>query len=185
MTEEPEKAEATPIACSLGVGDLRGRQLRLAELGRASLLGADGGAGRHRLRFRGDAGTRAALEGIVEAESECCPFLALSIGESGGELTLSIEAQEGGEEIADALAASFRGAERPSGRERPERDRSPLMGVGAGALALVCCLAGPLVLGAAAGSLVGGTLEVVAAALAVTAVVLFIRRQRSGGGDCR
>ena len=108
MTEEPRKAEEPPISCSLGESDLRTRQRSLAELGRVSLLGADGGEGRHTLRFRGDAGTRAALEAIVEAERECCPFLALSIAQSGGELTLSIEAPEGGEETADALAASFR-----------------------------------------------------------------------------
>jgi hypothetical protein len=108
MAEEPERAEEAPIACSLGEGDLRARRQRLAELGRASFLGADGGGGRHRLRFRGDPGTRAALEAIVMAEGECCPFLDMSIAESGGELTLSIEAPEGGEEIADALAASFR-----------------------------------------------------------------------------
>ena len=89
------------------------RQLRLAELGRLSLLGGDGGGGRHTLRFRADPWTRAALDAIVAAERECCPFLALSIGESGDELTLSIEAPEGGGEIADALAASFRGAEQP------------------------------------------------------------------------
>jgi hypothetical protein len=108
MAEEPERAEHAPIACSLGEGDLLARRQRLAELGRTSFLGADGGGGRHRLRFRGDPGTRAALEAIVVAEGECCPFLELSIGESGGEMTLSIEAAEGGEEIADALAASFR-----------------------------------------------------------------------------
>jgi hypothetical protein len=108
MAEEPERAEHAPIACGLGEGDLRARQQRLAELGRASFRGADGGRGRHRLRFRGDPGTRAALEAIVVAERECCPFLDLSIGESGGETTLSIEAPEGGEEIADALAEAFR-----------------------------------------------------------------------------
>jgi hypothetical protein len=108
MAEEPEMAGEAPIACSLSEGGLRARRQRLAELGRATLLGADGGGGRRRLRFRGDPGTRAALEAIAAAEEECCPFLELSIGESGGELTLSIEAPEGGVEIADALAASFR-----------------------------------------------------------------------------
>jgi hypothetical protein len=108
MAEEPEMVERAPIACSLGEGDLRARRRRLAQLGRASLLGADGGGGRHRLRFRVDPGTRAALEAIVAAEEECCPFLELSIDECGGELTLSIEAPEGGVEIADALAATFR-----------------------------------------------------------------------------
>lgn len=110
MTEEPDEAGEQPIACSLEARDLRARQGKLAELGRAGLLAADGGEGRHALRFRGDARMRTALEAIVAAEGECCPFLALSIGESGGELTLSIEAPEGGEEIADALAASFRAA---------------------------------------------------------------------------
>jgi hypothetical protein len=113
MTEEPERAQEPPIACSLGEGDLRARQLRLAELGCLSLLGGDGGGGRHTLRFRADSRTRAALDAIVAAEQECCPFLVLSIGESGGGLTLSIEAPDDGEEIADALAASFRGEVEP------------------------------------------------------------------------
>lgn len=108
MAEEPDRAEQPPIACSLGEGDLRARQQTLAELGRASFLGATGGGGRHRLRFRGDPGTRAALEAIVVAEGECCPFLDLSIGESGGKMTLSIEAPQGGEEIAEALAEAFK-----------------------------------------------------------------------------
>jgi hypothetical protein len=114
MAEDLERAEGAPIACSLGGGALRARRRTLAELGRASFLGAGGGGGRHTLRFRGDPGTRTALEAVVEAEAECCPFLALSICGSGGELTLCIEAPEGGEEMAEALAASLRGAGGPA-----------------------------------------------------------------------
>ena len=100
-------ADELPIACSLDAGSLRARLRRLAELGERSLLGSQGGSGRHRLRFRNDPQTRAALDEAVAAETECCPFLALSVGRGAGELILSIEAPAGGEAIADELASAF------------------------------------------------------------------------------
>ena len=69
-------------------------------------------------------------------------------------------------------------------RGQASRDRAPLLGIGAGVLAVLCCVAGPIVLGAAAGSLVGGALEVVAVVLVVSAVVLVACwwRDRRGAG---
>ena len=106
MTREAETSE-TPIACSLDAGGLQTRLRRLAELGERSLLDSKGGSGRYTLRFRDDPQTRAELDEAVAAESECCTFLALSVGRAAGELTLSIEAPAGGEAIADELASAF------------------------------------------------------------------------------
>lgn len=108
MTKGTE-TEELPIACSLDAGALQSRLRRLAELGATGLLGSEGGGGRHTLRFRDDPRTRAALDGVVAAEAECCPFLALSVDRADDELILGIEAPAGGEAIADELAAAIRG----------------------------------------------------------------------------
>lgn len=96
-----------PIACTLGESDLHRRLEQVAALGAESLLGHEAKDGVHTLRFRSDAGTRHQLEEIAAAEARCCSFLDLSIGERGGELTLTIAAAEGGEQLAEALALSF------------------------------------------------------------------------------
>jgi hypothetical protein len=108
MTERAETPDELPMACSLDAAGLRGRLGRLAELGATSLLGSEGENGNHTLRFRDDPETRAALEAAVRAETECCPFLDLSVARVDGELVLGIEAPAGGEAIADELAAAFR-----------------------------------------------------------------------------
>jgi hypothetical protein len=100
-------ATELPIVCSLDAVALTERQRQLAAAGSA-LLAAEGGGRSHGLRFRRDSQTDAALEEIVRAESECCPFLGLSLDRADGELTLSIEAPEGGEETAEMLVAALR-----------------------------------------------------------------------------
>jgi hypothetical protein len=102
--------EALPIACSLGAGDLKRRLAAIAEIGTESLLGREADGERHLLRFRADTATRRRLEEIVAAEAECCPFLDLTLEESGSELLLSVAAPEDGHAVADELAAAFGGA---------------------------------------------------------------------------
>jgi hypothetical protein len=95
------------VACSLGPGDLDRRVASLAQFGADHLISSEGDAGRRLLRFRGGLAARRRLEEIARAESECCPFLDISLGEQGGELTLSVTAVEGGGGVADQLAAAF------------------------------------------------------------------------------
>lgn len=100
MTTEPR------IACSLSAEELPGRLAEMAAIGRESLLSlsSDGV-----LRFRGDAGTRERLDGIIAAESACCSFLGFDLGEDAGELVLTVTAPEGAEPLAFELVNVFAG----------------------------------------------------------------------------
>ncbi len=100
-------AEDTPIACSLGAGELEQRLAEIAAIGSSSLISRDREGDRHFLRFRADATTRRRLEAIVFAEGECCSFLELSLSEDAGELVLSIGAPKDAEEVAAGLAGAF------------------------------------------------------------------------------
>ena len=62
---------------------------------------------------------------------------------------------------------------------RPDRRRAPLLALGV--VAVLCCAAGPAVIGAIAGSSVGGWLGLVVACLlaGAAAVVLHLRARRS------
>jgi hypothetical protein len=99
--------DPTPIACTLGAGDLERRLAAIAEIGAESLIGRETDGGRHLLRFRADAKTRRRLEQIVAAEAECCSFLDLTLKERDAELALTIGAAGEGQAVADELAAAF------------------------------------------------------------------------------
>jgi hypothetical protein len=98
-----------PIACSLGVGDLKIRLAQIKEIGSDALLGHETVEGIRRLRFRADAGVRARLESVVTAEAACCPFLDIDLKTEDEELILSITAPADAEPVAAELAASFAG----------------------------------------------------------------------------
>jgi hypothetical protein len=102
------EADTSTIACSLDAGDLVERLDRIARIGERSWLGTDSDGRRHLLRFRDDQTTRAELEAVIAAESECCSFLGLSMNAAAGELVLTIDAGPEGEPIAAALAQAFR-----------------------------------------------------------------------------
>ena len=95
------------VACSLGSAELEARLGAISALGAESLIDHRVEGSGHRLRFRPDPATRARLTEIVAAESRCCSFLRLSLGDEGGALVLSIDAPEGGRETANDLAAAF------------------------------------------------------------------------------
>lgn len=101
------RAASTPVACSLGGGDLEQRLAAIAEIGAASLISRNVEGGRHLLRFRSSAETRQRLEEIVAAEAECCSFLELSLAEEGSDLVLLVSAPEDGQAVADGLARAF------------------------------------------------------------------------------
>jgi len=94
----------TPIACSLNAEELPRRLAEIRAIGEDSLLGVDEAGA---LRFRNDEATRARLEAIVAAESECCSFLAFDLRTSGEALELRITAPQGAEAVADELVAAF------------------------------------------------------------------------------
>lgn len=100
-------ADSTPLACSLGPGQLRERLAEIEAIGAGSLVGKTHDGGRHVLRFRAGGETERRLEAIVAAESRCCSFLDLALDRTDGELTLTLAAPAGGEPVADGLAAAF------------------------------------------------------------------------------
>ena len=95
----------TPIACSLNAEELPLRLAEIRALGADALLEMDGGGA---LRFRNDETTRARLEEIIAAESECCPFLAFDLRATADALELLITAPEGAEALADELVDAFK-----------------------------------------------------------------------------
>jgi hypothetical protein len=92
-----------PIACSLSAAELPSRLAEVRAIGRDALLSARDGT----LYFRDDSAIRTRLEDVIAAESKCCSFLSFELREDAGELALSIHAPEGGEPVADDLAAAF------------------------------------------------------------------------------
>ncbi len=100
-------ANESPIACSLGAGELEQRLAEIAAVGSMSLISRAREGDRHLLRFRADATTRQRLEAIVAAEAACCSFLELTLSEEAGELVLSISAPKDAEAVAAGLAEAF------------------------------------------------------------------------------
>ncbi len=101
--------DSQPVACSLGADDLQQRLAEIAAVGGDSLIGRRLADGRHVLRFRADAATRARLDEIVAAEADCCSFLDLALVDSDGELVLAISAPDDAQPVADDLALAFAG----------------------------------------------------------------------------
>lgn len=96
-----------PIVCTLDENSLRQRLEQIAALGADALIAHEEASGTHTLRFRRDDETRRQLEQIVAAESRCCSFLDLSLGERDGELVLALDAPIEGRPVADELARAF------------------------------------------------------------------------------
>jgi hypothetical protein len=97
-----------PIACSLSATELPARLAQISELGRDALVDARTDGTRAELRFAAGPGVRERLAEIVAAESACCAFLTMAVGETPEELVLTIEAPEGAELVLAELVDAFR-----------------------------------------------------------------------------
>jgi hypothetical protein len=182
-----ERKDPAPIACSLDAGALSGRLTALAELGDTYLISREERDGLHLLRFRAEPDARRRLEEVVAAESECCAFLDLSLGEEKGGIVLSIGSPAEGRPVADELAAAFSRTSEATGSNRRSRGRrlGVLLGAG-GAAAAACCLVIPAAFGLALGGKLGAAVDAVAAAFVVTGVGILVlgRRRRRRQGCC-
>jgi hypothetical protein len=98
-----------PIACSLDAAALQAREAELARLG-GSLISVTSGEGPPAvLRFKPDRRTRAQLDRIVAAESECCPFLQMTVRE-GEALELTIDGPDDAAPVIAELAGTISGS---------------------------------------------------------------------------
>ena len=88
-----------PIACSLDADALA---VRRDEMRAVALAGA-------RVQLRFDAGERGALERIVAAESECCPFLTMRLADEDDALVLTVDAPKGAEAVLAGMVEAFAG----------------------------------------------------------------------------
>jgi hypothetical protein len=109
-----------PVACSLSATDLPERLQQMATLGRDALLESHTDETRAQLRFAAGADVHERVTAIVAAESQCCAFLTMHVGDESDTVVLTIDAPEGAEPVLSELVAAF----------APAR---PAAGAGAGA----------------------------------------------------
>ena len=100
-----------PIACTLDRTDHAERLAWIASLNRDGLLGHE----RHdaALELRYATTVRARVHALVRKESECCPFLAFSLDESGSDVRLTVTAPDRARDAADLLFEPFLTSEAP------------------------------------------------------------------------
>jgi hypothetical protein len=102
VVKEAVMPQETPIACTLGAGDLRARIASARELGERALVGVEVRDRRAVLRFHGE---RDAVDALVAAESECCRFFEFRATEDGDDTELEVRTPEGGEPLLRGLVA--------------------------------------------------------------------------------
>src|SRR5262245_26965792 len=98
-----------PIACSLTAGDLEARRREVRSVGEAALTRSELGPQCAVLSFAHTPEIAPRLRKIVDAEAECCPFLAMSLHEEAERITLTIEAPAGAEIVLKELVGLFAG----------------------------------------------------------------------------
>jgi hypothetical protein len=98
-----------PIACSLSATELPARLAQIAQLGRDALVDVELSGTHATLRFAAGASVRERVESFVVAESACCAFLAMQVGDEPDTVVLDISAPEGAELVLRELVDAFRG----------------------------------------------------------------------------
>jgi hypothetical protein len=96
-----------PIACTLSSAEMPQRAADIRALGRDALLAVERFERRALLRFRPDRATRARVEQIVAAESECCGFMDFELSVTDAAIVLEVAAPPGGESAVHLLADLF------------------------------------------------------------------------------
>src|SRR5690348_11653661 len=93
-----------PIACTLTSAELRERRAETAAIAHRSLLFRRPVEHGEQLFFAAGTATEAALQAVVAAEAECCPFLTLDLRRTGDALELTVT---GPDEAAPIIAELF------------------------------------------------------------------------------
>jgi hypothetical protein len=98
-----------PIACSLNATELPQRLAEMADVGRAALRDVRTTGTHAQLSFTAGEGVRDRVAAIVAAESQCCAFLDMTVGDEPDAVVLTIDAPEGAEVVLAELVEAFRG----------------------------------------------------------------------------
>lgn len=101
--------EKTPIACSLSGDDYQQRLAAVQAIGRRAWLDTEVRSDGVTLTFRNDGDVRDELMALAAAESDCCPFLAISLDADGSRLRVSISGPVEAIPIVRDVARSFQG----------------------------------------------------------------------------
>ena len=96
------------VACTLAHDELPHRQEQWRLLIKDSLISAHPRPTGIELRFEPSDATAAAVATLVEAERQCCAFLAWAVARAENELVVDIAGPAGTEAIFDDWARSFR-----------------------------------------------------------------------------
>ena len=96
-----------PVACSLSPTELAARLAEMGALGDAALVDVHLEPTQAWLRFAAGHGVRRRVEDIVAAESRCCAFLTMSVGEQPDLVVLTIHAPEGADAALEAIVHAF------------------------------------------------------------------------------
>ena len=99
-----------PIVCSLTAAELPARLAEIRAVGEHALLSSRQTTDGAVLRLRPGAGTRTRVEALLQAEEECCPFLAFELSEREDAIVLTIRSPEDGRAVVQDLVATFEGA---------------------------------------------------------------------------
>jgi hypothetical protein len=105
---ECSRAQASldaPIACSLRDDDLTTRQRWLGEVMRKALK-VERSASGVTAAFPPDAELEAELRTLAQAESECCPFLRITVRRSDDALELGVAGPAAARPVIDEMFAS-------------------------------------------------------------------------------
>jgi hypothetical protein len=103
-----------PIACSLDATALPERLAEIGDLGRDALTDVQLDATRARLRFAAGAGIRSRVEAVVAAESECCAFLQMGVGDEPDAVVLTMQSPADAELVLGELVAAFGDPRKPA-----------------------------------------------------------------------
>ena len=105
MTHNTIDTPSPPIACSLTAADYRQRVAETGDVARKALRERRPIDSGQRLVFHETGDVRGRLEAFVDAESNCCPFLTMSLQSDGDRLILDITGPELATPIIEELFA--------------------------------------------------------------------------------
>ena len=100
---------SVPIACSLTPGAFGDREREWRELLSRALVSRTPAIGGVRAELKALPGVRGELDRLIAAETECCPFLTMSVETTAAGLALTVTAPELAAPIVEELFAGDRG----------------------------------------------------------------------------